>query len=114
MKINMDNTYIDFKKKFIENKVEEQYKELKRIIPDQSFFKRRVEKPDMGSIRVYDRRYKSLASESGAIFISRGHPTLVVNYENYMIFLEDGSLFDVVKIFAERYGYQELNCKFQV
>ena len=66
MEVTHNDHYLESKKKI--KTIDEQIKELKRIIPEQGIFKRRVEQCLSHWISIKDRRHRSMASSHMAVF----------------------------------------------
>ena len=114
MEITHDNSYVELDKKIKDAKVDEQIRELKRIIPEQGFFKRRVEGDLSSWISIKDRRWKSMASMCLGGFINDGVVVVSLNIVDKSITITDSSLFDIIKNFGEKYGYKTIHTKYQM
>jgi len=112
IKVTHNNHYLEDEQKLKDNKMEEQIAELKRIIPEQGIKKRKIEKSLSQWISIRDRRHRSLASMG--MGYNRGVEVVSFNVLKKTIRLHDRSLFDIVKEFAEKYGYKEINTEYQI
>ena len=109
MKVTHDNNYIEFNKKLKYAKIDEQIKELKRIIPEQGIFKRRIVRELSRWISIKDRRYKSMASG-----FCEGAEVASFNVISKNIIITDRSLFYVIKKFGTKYGYKTIHTQYQI
>jgi len=114
VKITYNNHYLESQRNI--ETIDEQIRELKRIIPEQGIFKRRVEKCLLHWISIKDRRYRSMSSSFMAMppFTNDGVEVVSINVETKIIHLEDSGLFEIIKDFANRWGYKEINTEYQM
>lgn len=112
IKVTHNNHYLEKNEAVKKAGIDEQYCELKNIIPDQGLLKRHIEILWGEEISIRDRRYKSLASM--AMGFNRGIEVARFYILKKKIFLADRSLFDLVNNFAEKWGYKEINTEYQI
>ena len=115
MKVTHNNHYLEKEQKLKDLKFEEQFNELKKIIPEQSFGKRRIENGLFDEIRIIDRRYSSMASSMLDFFCVRyGMNMARLDPLNGTIKIKDRSLFNILKKFGEKWGYKNIETEYQV
>jgi hypothetical protein len=114
MKIIHDNYYLESQEKT--KTMDEQIRELKRIIPEQGIFKRRIEQCLSHWISIKDRRHRSMASSFGATFpfTNDGMEVVSIDVIKKEIDISDSSLFPIIKDFAEKWGYETIHTKYQI
>ena len=112
IKVTHNNHYLEKNEAVKKAKLDEQYRELKSIIPEQGLMKRHIEILWGEEISIRDKRHRSLASISAGF--NRGVEVARFYLLKKEIFLADRSLFDIVKTFAEKYGYEEINTEYQL
>jgi len=115
IEVTHDNCYLEKDEAIKETKVDEQYRELKSIIPEQGLFKRRIELLWGDEIIVRDRRHKSMASMNRGTFPFSNIGIEVARFyvTKKKIFLADKSLFDLANRFAEKWGYDNIETQYQ-
>ena len=115
-KLEQDNHYLEKMETLKKARVDEQYYELKRIIPEQGIWKRRLERIWNDEIMIRDRRHRSMSSTYLAVFPFTNAGVEVARFYvlKKEVFLADSSLFDLVKQFAEKWGYKKIRTEYQI
>lgn len=117
IEIEEDNTYLSWKNELKEMRVEEMIKELKRVIPEQGIFKRRISYILSGHVvDILDRRYKSMESQAYVVFPFTNNGFEVVRFDvrQKKVTISDSNLFDIIKDIAEKYGYKKIIKSYQI
>lgn len=112
IKVTHNNHYLEKNEAIKKARMDEQYRELKSIIPEQGLMKRHIEIILGDTIGIRDRRHRSLASMS--MGFNRGIEVARFYVLKKKIFLADRSLFDLINCFAEKWGYKEINTEYQL
>jgi hypothetical protein len=116
IKIESNNIFLEHKKQMKEMRIQDQIKELRETIPEQGFFKRRIILTYNGDIEIRDRRYSSLSSEHRrpCLFIKNGFCMVDFWPLQKTIMIADSRLFEFIKTFANKYGYEKIRTEFQL